>query len=47
MKTDQEKRLVQHNFKTTEAEDALIRKKIVYPTMLLRQPCQSPPYQSD
>ena len=25
MKTDQEKRLVQQNFKTTEAEDALIR----------------------
>ena len=28
MKTDQEKRLVQHNFKTTEAEDTLIRKKM-------------------
>ena len=28
LKTDQEKRLVQHNFKTTEAEDALIRKKM-------------------
>ena len=28
MKTDQEKRLVQHNFKTTEAEDALIRQKM-------------------
>ena len=28
MKTDQEKRLVQHNFKSTEAEDALIRKKM-------------------
>ena len=28
MKTEQEKRLVQHNFKTTEAEDALIRQKM-------------------
>ncbi len=28
MKTEQEKRLVQHNFKTTEAEDALLQQKM-------------------